>query len=114
MDHRGIVGQVILECRQPSGTVDPGDRVPCHLPATGTADTEFTASRARLARFLAKLDRVPAGTTCELLCAFNGPHSAQPGWGTGARASTDGLQGITFGTLGRAPHASASMRYLHS
>jgi hypothetical protein len=110
----GSLAQVILECRQPSGTVDPVIEFPVTYAATGTADTEFTASRARLARFLAKLDRVPAGTTCELLCAFNGPHSAQPGWGTGARASTDGLQGITFGTLGRAPHASASMRYLHS
>ena len=86
---------------------------PVTYTAAGTGDAEFTASRARLARFLAKLDRVPAGTTYRLFCTFTGPHTPQPGWGPGTRASTDGLRGITFGTLGRAPHGSAGMRYLH-
>jgi hypothetical protein len=47
---------------------------------SGTSDAEFTASRARLARFRAKLDRVPVGTTFRLFCTFNGPHTPQPGW----------------------------------
>lgn len=110
----GSLSQVILECRQPSGLVAPVIEFPVTYTGGGVADAGFTASRARLARFLAKLDRVPAGTTCELLCAFSGPHTPQPGWGLGTRASTDGLQSITFGTLGRAPHGSAGMRYLHS
>lgn len=110
----GSLEQVVLECHQPSGAVDPVVEFPVTYTAAGAADAEFTASRARLARFLAKLDRVPSGTTCQLFCTFSGPHTAQPGWGPGTRASTDGLRGITFGTIGRAPHGSAGMRYLHN
>ncbi len=110
----GSLEQVILECHQPSGAVDPVIEFPVAYTSAGSGDVEFTASRARLSRFLAKLDRVPSGTNCKLFCTFSGPHAAQPGWGPGTRASTDGLRGITFGTLGRAPHGSAGMRYLHS
>ncbi len=110
----GSLDQVVLECHQPSGTVDPVIEFPVTYTAAGTGDAEFTASRARLARFRAKLDRVPAGTTYQLFCTFSGPYTPQPGWSPGTRSSTDGLRGITFGTLGRAPHASAGMRYLHS
>ena len=110
----GSLEQVVLECHQPSGTVDPVIEFPVAYTLAGTADAEFTASRARFSRFLAKLDRVPAGTTCKLFCTFSRYHSPQPGWGPGTRASTDGLRGTTFGTLGRAPHGSAGMRYLHS
>jgi hypothetical protein len=109
----GSLDQVILECNQPSGTVEPVIEFPVAYTTVGTGDAEFTASRARLARFRAKLDRVPAGTTHRLFCAFTGPRSPQPGWSPGTRAGTDGLRGITFGTLGRAPDGSVSMRYLH-
>jgi len=109
----GSLEQVVLECHRPSGTVDPVIEFPVSYTATGTGDMEFTASRARLARFRAKLDRVPSGTTYQLFCTFNGPRTPQPGWGPGTRASTSGLRGITFGTLGTAPHAFAGMRYLH-
>ena len=110
----GSLEQVVLECHQPSGTVDPVIEFPVAYTATGTGDAEFTASRARLARFRAKLDRVPVGTTFELFCVFSGSYTPQPGWGPGIRSGTDGLRGITFGTLCRAPHGSAGMRYLHS
>ncbi len=109
----GCLDQVVLDCHQPSGTVDPVIEFPVRYTAAGIADAEFTASRARLARFLAKLDQVPAGTTYRLFCTFNGPHTLQPGWGPGIRASTSGLRSTTFGTLGRAPHGSAGMRYLY-
>ena len=36
----------------------------------------------------------PPGTTYQLFCTFTGPHSPQPGWGPGTRASTDGLRSI--------------------
>ncbi len=55
----GSLDQVVLECHQPSGTVDPVIEFPVRYTAVGTADAEFTASRARLARFLAKLDQQP-------------------------------------------------------
>lgn len=109
----GSLAQVILECHRPSGTVSPVFEFPVSYTTSGTGDAEFTASRARLTRFRAKLDRVPAGTTYRLVCAFNGPRTPQPGWSPGTRASTEGLRSITFGTLGAAPQASASMRYLH-
>jgi hypothetical protein len=108
----GSLEQVILECHQPSGVVDPVIEFPVTYTPAGTADAEFTASRARLARFLAKLSTVPAGTTYRLFCTFSAPHSSQPGWGPGTRASTNGLRSTTFGTLSRAPHGSAGMRYL--
>jgi hypothetical protein len=109
----GSLEHVVLECHRPSGTVDPVIEFPVSYTDSGTGDAEFIASRARLARFRAKLDRVPSGTTYRLFCTFNGYHSPQDGWEPGTRATTSGLRGITFGTLGTAPHASASMRYLH-
>lgn len=109
----GTLDQVVLECHRPSGAVDPVIEFPVTYNPSGTGDVGFTASRARLARFRAKLDRVPTGTTHQLFCAFNGPHTPQPGWGPATRASTTGLRGISFGTLGAGPHGSAGMRYLH-
>jgi hypothetical protein len=109
----GTLQEVVLECHQLSGAVAPVIEFPVSYTTAGAGDAEFTASRARLARFRAKLDRVPAGTTYQLVCVVTTPHSPQPGWGPGTRTSTAGLHGITFGTLGRAPEASASMRYFH-
>lgn len=106
--------QVILECHHPSGIADPVIEFPVSYTDSGSGDREFTASRARLARFRAKLDRVPAGTTYKLFCTFRAARTPQPGWEPGTRAATDGLRGITFGTLGNAPHAAASLRYLRS
>ena len=107
----GSLKEVVLECAQPDGTVAPIIEFPITYKASGAADAEFTASRARLARFRDKLDRVPTGTTYRLFCTFNGPHSSQPGWSPGTRASIQGLRSINYGTLGSAPDASASMRY---
>lgn len=109
----GSLDTVVLECHQPSGAVMPVIEFPVAYTTFGDGNAEFTASRSRLARFRAKLDRVPAGTTYKLFCTFNGPRTPQPGWGPGRRASTDGLRGITFGTLGSAPHAATGMRYYH-
>jgi len=106
----GSLDAVVLECHQPSGTVAPVIEFPVSTTA-GDGNAEFTASRARLARFRAKIDRMPAGTTYRLFCTFRAPRTEQPGWGPGQRASTDGLRGITFGSLGSAPHATAAMRY---
>ena len=110
----GSLAAVVLECHQPSGTVVPVIEFPVSYTASGDGNAEFTASHARLARFRAKLDRVPADTTYKLVCTFNGYRTPQPGWGPGQRASIDGLRGITFGTLGSAPHASTGMRYYHN
>lgn len=109
----GSLDQVVLECHPPTGPAKPVIEFPVTYTASGTGDAEFTASRARLARFRAKVDRVPAGTTFKVVCTFNGPHSSQDGWSSTTRASTSGLQSLSFGTVGSAPHASASLRYHH-
>jgi Bacterial HORMA domain 2 len=107
----GSLAEVVLECHQPGGAVSPVIEFPVAYRSDGSGDAEFTASRARLARFRKKIDRVPAGTAYQLFCIFNGAHSPQPGWSPGTRASTDGLRSINYGTLGTAPDATASMRY---
>lgn len=107
----GSLAMVGVECHQPGGTVAPVFDFPVAYGSAGAGDAQFTAHHASLARFLAKLDRVPVGTSFALFCTFNGPHSSQPGWGPGTRASTDGLRSMSVGTIGTAPYASASMRY---
>jgi hypothetical protein len=107
----GSLTEVVLECHQPGGITAPIIEFPVVYRSDGSGDAEFTASRARLARFRQKIDRVPAGTSYRVLCTFNGPHTPQPGWSPGNRASTAGLRSISYGTLGSAPDASASMRY---
>lgn len=105
--------QVVLECHQPNGKVAPIIEFPVAYTAAGKGDATFTADRAALARYRAKLERVPPGTTYTLFCTFRKARTPQPGWGPGTRASTDRLRSLKFGTLGTAPHAAVSMRYLH-
>ena len=108
----GSLKCVALECHQPSGIVSPIMEFPVSYTGTGEGDRQFTAHRASLARYLAKLENVPWGTTYRIFCSFNGPHSNQPGWGPGYRASTGEMRSHSFGTLAAGPHASASLRYL--
>ena len=108
----GTLRCVALECHQPNGTVSPIMEFPVSYMGTGEGDRKFTADRAALARYLAKLQSVPRGTSYRLFCSFNGRHSDQPGWCSGRRASTSGMQSHSFGTLAAGPHASAGLRYL--
>lgn len=108
----GSLQQVVLECSQPNGVISPIFEFPVTYTLSGKGDATFTADRAALARYLAKLERVPAGTTFRLICTFRKEHSAQVGWGSTNRASTDGLKSLTYGTLSSAPHAVLAMRYL--
>jgi hypothetical protein len=107
----GSLSCVALECHQPGGTVTPVFEFPVAYTGTGEGDRKFTADRAALARYLAKLQSVPRGTTYRLFCSYNGAHSSQTGWSPGARASTEGMRSYSFGTLASAPHASAGLRY---
>jgi hypothetical protein len=107
----GSLRSVALECHQPSGSVNPILEFPVAYTGSGEGDRKFTADRAALARYLAKLKSVPSGTRYQLFCSFNGPHSDQPGWSLGTRASLDGMQAHSFGTLAAGPHANTSLRY---
>lgn len=104
--------QVILECHQPSGKVAPVIEFPVTYVAGGTGDRTFTADRAGLARYRAKIERVPTGTTFRLFCTFRTARTAQPGWNSGTRADTSGLRSLSFGTLATGSDAQAAMRYL--
>ncbi len=107
----GSLKSVTLECHQPDGSVNPILEFPVAYTNGGEGDRQFTADRAALARYLAKLQSVPNGTRFQLFCSFNGPHSSQPGWGPGTRTSVDGMQSYSFGTLAAGPHANTSLRY---
>lgn len=109
----GSLAMVVLECRQPSGKVAPIFEFPVSYDAYGLGDAAFTAQRAKLARYRAKLASVPAGTTFGLVCTFRTSYrTPMPGWYAGSRASTAGLRSTNFGVLASAPHATASMRVL--
>jgi len=105
--------EVVLQCHQPNGTIAPIIEFPVSYQASGVGNASFTADRASLARYRAKLSTVPTGTTYSIICTFRSAHTTMPGWMPTTRASTDGLQSMRFGTLGSAPHASVDMRYLH-
>jgi hypothetical protein len=105
---------VVVECHRPGGAIDPVIEFPVSYKTDGTTDNVFTADRAAFARYRAKLDRVPPGTTFRLVCTFHRTASDQPGWSSTTRASTAGLDALRYGTLGRGPHGSVEMRYLHS
>ena len=107
----GTLTCVSLQCHRPDGTVNPIFEFPVSYTAGGVGNRKFTADRAALARYLAKLQSVPRGTTYQLFCSFNGAHSSQRGWSPGTRASVDGMHSSTFGTLAAGPHAGAGMRY---
>jgi hypothetical protein len=62
---------VVLECHLPNGTVAPIFEFPVvYSTTTGEGDRQFTADRAALARYLAKLQSVPAGTFHRMFCSF--------------------------------------------
>ena len=107
----GSLASVALECHQPGGAVAPIFEFPVSYSGTGEGDRKFTADRAALARYLAKLQTVPTGTVYRLFCTYNGSHSGQTGWGPGTRASLSGMRSYSFGTLAAGPHASAGLRY---
>ena len=107
----GSLRCVALECHRPDGAVDPIFEFPVSYTVSGVGNRQFTADRAALARYLAKLRGVPRGTAYRLFCNFNRQHSEQPGWSPGTRASVDGMRSSSFGTLAAGPHAGAGMRY---
>lgn len=105
----GSLDRVIVECHRPSGRVEPIFEFPIDYSSDGSAS--LSHRHVALARQWVKLNTVPAGTTVEIICQYNGWHSDQPGWGPGQRASTAGMRSVTLGTLAAGPHASASIRY---
>jgi Bacterial HORMA domain 2 len=111
--NEGSLKEVILECHRPDGSVKPVFEFPLIYSAGDPGGASFVSSRAAWARYQAKLTSVPAGTIYKMFCSFSGARTPQPGWSSGTRASTDGLQSTSFGSLAEGPHASAQLRYLN-
>jgi hypothetical protein len=106
------LNMVVLECHRSNGSVGPILEFPVSYTATGLGDKTFTADRASLARYLAKLQNVPHGTTYRLFVTYRKTCTPQPGWSPGIRAGTAGMRSTSFGTLAGAPHANTGLRYL--
>ena len=102
---------VALECHRPDGTVNPIFEFPVSYDARRVGNRRFTADRVALAQYMAKLQRVPAGTAYRLFCSFRRPPSPQSGWSPGTRASVGGMRSTSFGTLAAGPHAGTALRY---
>lgn len=108
------LAMVVLECHQPNGKDAPIFEFPISYSPYGLGDAAFTEQRAKLARYRAKLESVPKGSTYGIVCTFRSSRTPMPGWSPTARASTEGLRSSNFGVLGSAPHGSASMRVYSS
>ncbi len=96
---------------------DPADpdaifEIPLEYRFTGVGNVDFVASRARLARLLAKVEAVPPGTAYRVVASHNGSHSPVDGWSATTAASRAGLSAYNLGSLGSGPDARASMNYL--
>jgi len=78
--------------------------------STGDSQTAaFSASKARISRFLTKYSALPSGTTYRLVANYNGYHTPMPGWGSTHAVKRTGLQTNSAGTLATAPGATAQM-----
>lgn len=104
----GSLAMVVLECAQPGGAVKPIFEFPIRYDGNGG---HFAERQAALARYRAKLESVPRGTTFRLFCTYNGPYTPQPGWTPSTRFSTTGLRSRSLGLLAEGPHAAADINY---
>lgn len=100
---------VSVEFTSPSGAVLAVVEFPVEYLGSGVDGAGFTASKARIRRFLLKQNRLPAGTSARLFIEFYGAHTSMPGWTPAVRADRSGLRSTSAGTLASAPGASASM-----
>ncbi len=107
--------QLVLECYTPAdGVAHEVFEFPVQY-SSGGANARFTADRATLSAYRAKLRKVPKGCTYRVVVTYvSGRTRTQvDGWGPTTLKSTEGMQSRVFGTLGSAPDADVSMRYLY-
>lgn len=107
----GSLSEVSLEFGDPSAPVAIFE-IPLQYRFTGTGNVEFVASRARLARLMAKIEKVPASTPYRVVANHDGPHAEVAGWSTTTAANRDGMSSYNLGSLGSGPDAAASLKHL--
>ena len=87
--------------------------IPLSYEVTGDGDVTFVTSQARLARMMAKLETVPAGTSYRLVVSHNGSYQWVDGWQNSSFADTSALtSSYAMGNVASGPDASASINYL--
>jgi hypothetical protein len=106
----GSLEEVVLECG-PENAPYAVFEIPVRYSAA-SGEIEFVANKARVARYMAKLASVPAGATYRVVVSNSSGHTPMYGWTSATRASTAGMNSFSLGSLGRAPDATISGRYL--
>jgi hypothetical protein len=86
--------------------------IPVEYRFTGVGNVDFVASRARLVRLTAKIEKVPAGTSYRVVVTHHGSYTPITGWSSTNSANRSGLSSYNLGSLGSGPDARASMNYL--
>jgi hypothetical protein len=109
------LAMLTLECYTPRDDVaHEVFEFPLEYSVSG-ANTRFSADRSTLALYRAKLKRLPPNCTFRVVVTHvaGASRTQVPGWSATTLKSTEGMQSRVFGTLGSAPDASVSMRYLY-
>ena len=99
---------VSVEFTLPSGGTMVIDFI-VEYSASASQAAAFSASKARISRFLTKYSALPSGTTYRLVADYSGYHTPMPGWGSTHAVKRTGLQANSAGTLATAPGATAHM-----
>lgn len=108
----GSLKDVSLEFGNPAAPIAVFE-IPILYRFTGAGNVEFVASRARLARLTAKLQRVPSNTSYRVVANHHGSYTDVPGWSAATAADRSSLASYRLGGLGSGPDASASLVYHH-
>lgn len=100
---------VSVEFSDSSGKVSALVDFPVTYTTSGVEGAQFSASKARISRFLSKYRMLPAGTRTRLVVDHYGYHTPMPGWSPTHGVSRTGLRATSAGTLASAPGAAASL-----
>lgn len=100
---------VSVEFTKPSGEVITVVDFPVNYTTSGVESASFSASSARISRFLAKYSALPSSTRIRLVVSYYGYHTPMDGWSSTHSINRSGLSATNAGTLASAPGAAASM-----
>jgi hypothetical protein len=104
----GTLKWVRLECGSASNPAAVFE-IPLSYRITGNGDVEFVVNHTRMARIMAKLSSVPAGTSYRVVVEYTGTPSHVDGWGSTEGADISKLSAYRLGGVAAGPYASASL-----
>lgn len=100
---------VSVEFSDATGKVITVVDFPVSYTTSGVEGAAFSASKARISRFLSKYRALPASTRTRLVVDHYGYHTPMPGWSPTHGVNRAGLRATSAGTLASAPGAAASL-----